>query len=115
MGFNAVHLLPITTLDTSESPYAAMDLFDIDHSYLVKGSRQGGLSQLEEYIAEARTLNIRLCFDLVLNHVGVHSAMARRAPDWDHAGPESAGWISASPILVRPGLAHLERPRLDQL
>jgi starch synthase (maltosyl-transferring) len=82
MGFNAVHLLPVTTLDTSESPYAARDLFDIDHSYLVEGARQDGLSQLEEYIAEARALSIRLCFDMVLNHVGLHSAMARRAPDW---------------------------------
>jgi starch synthase (maltosyl-transferring) len=82
MGFNAIHLLPVTTLGTSESPYAARDLFDIDHSYLMAGSRQDGLSQLEEFIREAKTLNIRLIFDLVLNHVGVHSTMARRAPDW---------------------------------
>ncbi len=92
MGFNAVHLLPVTTLDTSESPYAARDLFDIDQSYLLKevrndgvrqeGGRQDGLSQLEDFIAAARTLGIRLCFDLVLNHVGVQSTMARRAPDW---------------------------------
>jgi hypothetical protein len=82
MGFNAVHLLPVTALDTSESPYAARDLFDLDPSYLTAGSRQDGLSQLEEYIAEAKTLNIRLCFGLVLNHVGVHSTLASRAPDW---------------------------------
>jgi hypothetical protein len=82
MGFNAVHLLPITALDTSESPYSARDLFDIDHSYLVHGSRQNGLAQLEEYIEAARALDIRLCFDLVLNHIGVQSKMARRAPDW---------------------------------
>jgi starch synthase (maltosyl-transferring) len=82
MGFNGVHLLPVTALDISESPYAARDLFDIDHSYLMDGTRQDGLSQLEGYIEEARALNIRLCFDLVLNHVGVHSTMARRAPDW---------------------------------
>ena len=82
MGFNAVHLLPVTALDTSESPYAAKDLFDIDKSYLTEGSKQNGLSQLEEYIQEARMLNIRLCFDVVLNHVGVHSTMAQRAPDW---------------------------------
>jgi hypothetical protein len=88
MGFNAIHLLPITTLDTSESPYAAMDLFDIDQSYLEKGSKLNGLSQLEEYIEEAKTLNIRLCFDLVLNHVGVHSKMAQRAPDWIIPDPD---------------------------
>ena len=82
MGFNAIHLLPVTTLDTSESPYAAKDLFDIDPSYLVETLRQDGLSQLEEYVEEARVLNIRLCFDLVLNHVGVNSTMASRAPDW---------------------------------
>ena len=88
MGFNAIHLLPVTTLDTSESPYAARDLFDIDPSYLIARSRQDGLSQLEDYIQEARALDIRLCFDLVLNHVGVHSAMARRAPDWIAPDPD---------------------------
>jgi hypothetical protein len=82
MGFNAVHLLPVTTLDTSQSPYAARDLFDIDHSYLMEGFKQDGLSQLEGFIEEARSLRIRLCFDLVLNHVGVTSTMAGRAPDW---------------------------------
>lgn len=83
MGFNAVHLLPVTAMDTSASPYAARDLFAIDPSYQTKGgSRQEGLSELEEFIEEAKALNIRLCFDLVLNHVGVLSDMARRAPDW---------------------------------
>src|SRR5271156_2216549 len=50
MGFNAIHLLPVTTLDTSQSPYSAKDLFDIDHSYLMEGSKQDGLSQLEDFI-----------------------------------------------------------------
>jgi glycosidase len=81
MNFNAVHILPVTTLNTSQSPYAATDLFDIDPSYLMEKSQQKGISQLEEFIEEARTLNIRLCFDLVLNHVGVHSTMACLAPD----------------------------------
>jgi hypothetical protein len=91
MGFNAVHLLPITALDTSQSPYAANDLFQIDKSYLAEGSEKDGLSQLEEYIQEARRLNIRLCFDVVLNHVGVNSKMVTRAPDWivpDHNQPD---------------------------
>ena len=82
MGFNAIHLLPVTTLDKSESPYAAKDLFDIDQRYLIASSHEDGLSQLEEFAEEARALNIRLCFDLVLNHVGVTSTMALRAPDW---------------------------------
>ena len=82
MGFNAIHLLPVTALDSSESPYAARDLFDIDHSYLLEGSREDSLSQLEDYIAEAKRLGIRLCFELVLNHVGVDSDMVQSAPDW---------------------------------
>jgi hypothetical protein len=82
MGFNAIHLLPLTALDTSESPYAARDLFDIDLSYLAEGSPEDGLSQLEEFVEAARMLDMKLCFDLVLNHVGVHSTMAREAPDW---------------------------------
>ena len=82
MGFNAIHLLPITSMDTSESPYAARDLFDIDKSYMDEGSKKNGLLQLEEYIEEARALDLRLCFDIVLNHVGVHSTIALHAPDW---------------------------------
>ena len=39
MGFNAVHLMPVTTMGVSQSPYAASDLFDIDHSYLMEGTR----------------------------------------------------------------------------
>jgi Glycogen debranching enzyme, glucanotransferase domain len=82
MGLNAIHLLPITTQNSSESPYAARDLFDIDHSYLMEGSKKNGLLQLEEYIEEAIILDIKLCFDIVLNHVGVQSTMARQTPDW---------------------------------
>jgi len=87
MGFNAVHMLPITLLDTTESPYAAKDLFEIDHSYLTNGSEKNGLLQLEEFIEKAITQNIRLCFDLVLNHVGVNSRMATQAPDWIISDP----------------------------
>lgn len=82
MGFNAIHLLPITTLDTSESPYSAHDLFAIDSSYLTPGSPLDGLAQLEAFLDAAKALDMRLCFDLVLNHVGVNSTMAQRAPDW---------------------------------
>jgi hypothetical protein len=82
LGFNAVHLLPVTRLDDSQSPYAARDLFDVDHAYLMDGAGSEGLDQLEEFVQRARDLGVALCFDLVLNHVGVHSTMARRAPAW---------------------------------
>lgn len=82
MGFNAVHLLPVTALDTSQSPYSARDLFAMDPSYLDKNDHREGLAQLEGFVDEAKALGLRLCFDLVLNHVGVDSMIARLAPDW---------------------------------
>lgn len=88
MGFNAVHLLPITELDTSESPYAAHDLFEIDNNYLAQDSEQSGQSQFQVFIQEAKRLGIRLCFDLVLNHIGVNSSMATKAPDWIAPDPQ---------------------------
>ena len=120
MGFNAVHLLPLTTLDTSASPYSARDLFDVDPSYLaltdagsevrpkagsvekesgsseylgtgLGGDGLNGLAQLEAFIANAKALDMRLCFDLVMNHVGPDSNIARRAPEWimpDPANPD---------------------------
>jgi len=91
LGFNAIHLLPLTTQDKSHSPYAARDLFSIEPSYLDPTSDKDGLSQLEGFIQEAISLNIRLCFDLVMNHVGVTSLMTERTPDWivpDPAQPD---------------------------
>lgn len=82
MGFNAIHLLPITKQDTSQSPYSAKDLFEIEPSYLEKDSSKNGWEQLEDFIEEAKRLNIHLCFDLVLNHVGVNSSISQQAPDW---------------------------------
>jgi hypothetical protein len=82
MGFNAIHLLPVTPMDKSQSPYSAKDLFAIDTGYLDSSSKRDGLAQMEDFIAEARKVGIRLVFDLVLNHVGVCSTMANHAPDW---------------------------------
>lgn len=81
LGFNAVHLLPITSRDASESPYAAHDLFTIDKSYGAIG-RYSALTDFEGFIVKARELGIRLCFDLVLNHIGVGSKMVRMCPEW---------------------------------
>lgn len=112
MGFNAVHLLPITTMDRSESPFAASNLFEIDAGYLPGGSPHDGLAQFEEYVAAAAALTIRLCFDLVLNHVGLTSMMARRAPDWimpDESQPDglrrarywsSQGWRTWNDLVL---------------
>ncbi len=84
MGFNTVHLLPLTTLDTSRSPYSAKDLFSVEPRYVTGGASASadGLAELEQFVETARALEIRLCFDLVLNHVGVDSNIAKHAPEW---------------------------------
>jgi hypothetical protein len=82
MGFTAVHLLPVTTQDTSQSPYSAHDLFSVDAAYLDPGSEDDGLTQLEKFVDAAKSHNLQICFDLVLNHVGVNSLIATKAPDW---------------------------------
>jgi Glycogen debranching enzyme, glucanotransferase domain len=82
LGFNTVHLLPVTTMDVSESPYAAEDLFSIDPSLLDPADSRDGLDQFEAFVHAARERGIRLCMDLVLNHVGISSQVARRCPEW---------------------------------
>jgi len=82
LGFNTVHLLPVTTMDYSESPYAAADLFSIDPSFLNPSDSREGLDQFEDFVRMAREKGIKLCIDLVMNHIGISSQMARHCPEW---------------------------------
>lgn len=82
MGFNTVHLLPVTHMDQSESPYAAFDLFELDPSYADPGDRRPPLDQFESFVEEARNLGVKLCLDLVMNHVGATSQVSTINPDW---------------------------------
>lgn len=81
LGFNAIHVLPITTLDISASPYAAHDLFSIERAYLSEADPTG-FGDFERFIEKARGQGIRLCFDVVLNHIGVGSNMVHWCPEW---------------------------------
>lgn len=81
LGFNAVHLLPVTSLDDTESPYSAFDLFSIDRAY-TGTEHDSGFALFWEFTEKARELGIRLCFDLVLNHIGTGSRIARMCPEW---------------------------------
>lgn len=81
LGFNAIHLLPLTELDLSGSPYAARDLFSIDPAYRKKEDLSG-FADFQRFVEAAKERGIRLCFDLTLNHVGVGSLMVQRCPEW---------------------------------
>jgi hypothetical protein len=103
LGFNTVHLLPVTKMDLSESPYAAEDLFSIDPSFLDPADARDGLDQFEDFVWAAREKGIRLCLDLVLNHVGISSLMAGRCPEWIVADKNERNG------LLRAGCWHMNK------
>lgn len=103
LGFNTVHLLPVTQMDFSESPYAAQDLFSIDPSFLNPSDPREGLDQFEDFVRAARDRGIKLCIDVVLNHIGVSSLMAKRCPEWLVADAGEADG------LMRAGCWHMNK------
>ncbi len=112
LGFNTIHLLPVTFMDESESPYSAHDLFSIDPSYLDPNDPRDGNAQWEDFVERSKSLGIRLCIDLVLNHVGARSRIARTLPEWiqpDSSRPDGFkragcwtdyGWLSWEDLLL---------------
>jgi len=103
LGFNMLHLLPVTKMDFSESPYAAEDLFSIDPSFLNPADQRDGLDQFEDFVQAAREKGIRLCLDLVLNHVGISSRLASRCPEWIVADKNEQNG------LLRAGCWHMNK------
>jgi hypothetical protein len=81
LGFNAVHLLPLTERDISGSPYSARDLFTIDSVY-TESDGGSAFSEFRRFVDAAGDRGIKLCFDLTLNHVGVAGRMVRKCPEW---------------------------------
>jgi len=71
-----VHLLPLTKMGKSQSPYSAADLFLIDPLYAECQS------EFNEFVETALKLELRLCFDLVLNHISPDSSIVKIHPDW---------------------------------
>jgi hypothetical protein len=91
MGFDTLHLLPVTPMGASQSPYSARDLFGVDKRFHDPSKPGTVLDQLEAFVMECRRTGIRLCFDLVLNHIAADSDMVNACPDWivpDDAEPD---------------------------
>ncbi len=102
MGFNMLHLLPITRMGASESPYAAYDLFTIDPRFLDPEDGRDGHAQFGDFITALKQHGIGLCVDLVLNHIGVDSKITEtHGGDWlaedphEQDGIKRAGWQGA--------------------
>ncbi|MDC7221826.1 MAG: alpha-amylase family glycosyl hydrolase [Spirochaetales bacterium] len=80
MGFNAIHLLPLTEMGFTNSPYAAKNLYKIDPAY-------GTEEEFERFLAACVEKEIALCFDVVLNHVSCDSELARNKAHWIKGDP----------------------------
>ncbi len=76
LGFNAVHILPFTKMGSSESPYAAADLFSIDNAYA------DSVGDFKSFSAEAVKLGITICLDIVLNHVSSDNILCSKHAEW---------------------------------
>ena len=75
MGFNAVHLLPLTQMGYSRSPYAAHDLFQTDSAW-------GREEDFNSFIEQCEKKQLALCFDIVLNHISCDSYLAKTKAHW---------------------------------
>ncbi len=82
MGFDTLHLLPITPMGASQSPYSARHLFGVDDRYRDPAKPGTGLDQLEAFVTACRRTGLRLCLDLVLNHISPDSDLVNACPDW---------------------------------
>jgi starch synthase (maltosyl-transferring) len=82
LGFNMIHLLPLTAQGCSQSPYAARELFTLEPDLVDPGDSRTAIQQWEDFVIAARRRNIGLCLDLVLNHIAIDSELARQHPDW---------------------------------
>lgn len=85
MGFNHIHLLPLTQLGHSGSPYAASTLTKLDKGHQAKEWKGEAEQQLETLTQRAIQLKLGLCFDLVLNHVNTQGELVKKHPDWFEA------------------------------
>lgn len=87
LGFNAIHLLPITELDHSQSPYAAKELFHIDPYYLGEDQKKSEEYFIDLLVNACQINGIKLCLDLVFNHIGFNSNLCQKNPHWIHPDP----------------------------
>lgn len=96
LGYNTIHLLPVTKMGPSQSPYAASDVFQIDPAYSNAQDPDGRMDEFREFVEACKTNDIRLCVDLVMNHVAVESVIADEHPDWLAEDPTEADGIKRS-------------------
>jgi len=86
-----VQLLPIHPTPTTYarmgrfgSPFAVMDLFDVDPALAEFDKQTTPLDQFQELVDEIHRRNARLYLDMPINHTGWASHLQVKHPEWFH-------------------------------
>ncbi len=80
LGFTMIHLLPLTAQGSSQSPYAASSLFSFDQS--LGRSTDQLLPEWLAFLESLKAQDLKLCIDLVVNHVAIDSEIVQKRPEW---------------------------------
>lgn len=89
LGFRVLHLLPIGPVPTTNarygrfgSPYAQLDLNELDPALVEHDKRSTGRDQLCELCAGVHARGGLVLLDVVLNHTGWGSRLQEAHPEW---------------------------------
>lgn len=92
-----LQLLPIHPTPTTYarmgrfgSPFAVMDLLDVDPSLAEFDQKTTPLDQFQELVDEVHKRNARIYLDLPINHTGWASHLQLTHPEWFHHNEEGA-------------------------
>jgi len=91
LGCRILHLLPVNPTPTTYarfgrfgSPYAALDLTEIDPALVDFDRRTTAVDQFRELTRAVHARGARLFLDLVINHTGWGSWLQNNRPEWFH-------------------------------
>ena len=92
-------------------PYSAYDLFHVDPRYA--RTPEAADAEFASFVDDLRRRGMRLCVDLVFNHIGINSKLAIEHPEWLETNPDEedgiqrAGWSDGTTFHKWTDLAKL--------
>lgn len=82
MGFNTIYLNPINKTGSSGSLYSIADYFGWDKRCMGNVSREEGEKLLKDYLDYCKKLNMKVFYDLVVNHTAYDSQLVKEHDNW---------------------------------
>lgn len=82
MGFNTIYLNPFQRTGSSKSMYSIVDYFKFDEFSMKGIGEKEGKIQLKKFLEDCKAMEMRVLFDLVVNHVGIDSKIVKKYNHW---------------------------------